>query len=239
MRSLVAACAVLVMSCENVPRDTGLAGPGLLGGTTFPNTTSEDGGFASDGGFDGGFVDGGTPDGGSFRDGGFVGSGLPCAVNPPDAGFAFFSPCPPGEYCRSPNCEGGICVQRPTGKLRNNMNLQCGCDRVTYWNPDVAAAAGASIAFPGECLSTIGCGGINNGKCTAPGICNFRQFSMNECNISDPVGTCWVLPPDCPVGATTIIPSHSCVTNTCIDLCTVIRQGHLWFQDPTCSPFTP
>jgi hypothetical protein len=229
------------MSCEYVPRDTGLAGPGvLLGGTGFQNNTSEDGGPPSDGGFsDAGFVDGGT-----FPDGGFAGSGLPCAVSPPDAGFAFFSPCPTGEYCRSPNCEAGICVTIPTGRPPNNINLQCGCDRVTYWNPDVAAAAGTSIAFPGECLATIGCGGINNGRCTAPGVCNFRQFSMNECNIADPVGTCWVLPPDCPAAPAagtgfTNGASHSCFSNTCVDECTVIRQGHLWFEDPTCSTFNP
>jgi hypothetical protein len=233
MRSLLAACAALFISCGLVPHDFGQSGPGVvLGGNGFANSGGT-GGF-NDGGFDGGEL---LPDGG-LPDGGFPGSGLACAVNPPDAGFAFFSPCPQGEYCRSVNCQAGICVTAPQGPLSNTMNLQCGCDHVTYWNPDVAAAAGASIAFAGECLATVSCGGINNNRCGPSAICNLRQFSMNECNVSNPSGTCWGLPPDCPAASADTI-GQSCVTMQCIDLCTVIRQGHLWFQDPTCGPFTP
>jgi hypothetical protein len=159
-----------------------------------------------------------------------------CVVSVPDSGFAFStSGCGPDQYCNAPGCHSGFCAPLHTGSISTARDPQCGCDRVTYWNGDVAAAAGASVAFAGECQATVECGGINANKCAPQAHCNFQQFSMSECNIADPVGTCWALPPTCPPASPNVF-ARGCTSNLCIDDCSLIRQEALWFTDPSCPP---
>jgi hypothetical protein len=65
--------------------------------------------------------------------------------------------CGPAEYCAYPQTgfcgaadQTGICMARPEA-CTMEYNPICGCDDETYSNACVAAAAGTSVAYPGEC----------------------------------------------------------------------------------------
>jgi hypothetical protein len=223
MLTLVAAAVVLV-SCETTPTLT--AHP--LGPLFSVSGTSS----GSDGGaeqLDAGVI---GPDGGPINI-------QACAITVPDAGFALASPCGAGQFCNAPGCISGFCAPLPQGTLSTARDPQCGCDRVTYWNADVAAASGASIAFAGECNATVECGGVNQVRCPGETICNLRQFSQAECSIGSPVGTCWGLPISCPLTTSASTFGHSCALSACSEECALIRDGHVWFMDPSCVPPGP
>jgi len=59
--------------------------------------------------------------------------------------------CRDTQYCAGTGCTArGTCQDRPTICTRE-LNPQCGCDRRTYSNPCVAAAAGVRVAAAGAC----------------------------------------------------------------------------------------
>jgi hypothetical protein len=218
MRVLTLVAAAVLVSCETTPTLTAQPVGPLFGSSG--STSSGAGGGAE-------------LDAGIGPDGGFT-NARACAITVPDAGFALSSPCNAGEFCNAPGCISGFCEPLPLGTLSNARDPQCGCDRVTYWNADIAAAFGASIAFAGECIATVECGGVNQVRCPGQTLCNLRQFSQSECSIGTPVGTCWGLPASCPLTAPTGLFAHSCALNNCSDDCTLIRGGHVWFMDPSC-----
>jgi Kazal-type serine protease inhibitor domain len=65
--------------------------------------------------------------------------------------------CGPAEYCAYPQTgfcgaadQTGVCMPRPE-VCTMEYNPICGCDDQTYSTACVAAAAGVSVAYPGEC----------------------------------------------------------------------------------------
>lgn len=106
--------------------------------------------------------------------------------------------CDKGLYCSLPveaKCgagdQTGTCTPIPQGCTKE-LNEVCGCDDVTYGNPCMAAAAGASIAHQGACKTTgVACGEI--GGCAPDEFCNFPPDSA--CGIADGPGVCTKVPP--------------------------------------------
>ena len=65
--------------------------------------------------------------------------------------------CGAGEYCAFPQTgfcgaadQTGVCMPRPEA-CTMDYNPVCGCDDETYSNACMAAGAGTSVAYPGEC----------------------------------------------------------------------------------------
>lgn len=65
--------------------------------------------------------------------------------------------CGPAEYCAFPQTgfcgaadQTGVCMPRPQ-VCTMIYDPVCGCDDQTYSSACVAAAAGVSVAYPGEC----------------------------------------------------------------------------------------
>ncbi len=129
--------------------------------------------------------------------------------------------------------ETGICAKRPAETP--GYDPKCGCDKVTYWNENVAGAHGANIAAAGPCA------GEKVTKCSAlkacPGdtSCNYDQGTKNQCNAIDPTGTCWQLPDDCPDldGGRT----KRCFGGdpaACAPLCNAIKQERTFYKVTNC-----
>ena len=85
----------------------------------------------------------------------------PCEASRDGTTIAHFGPCATcqasdecaqGEYChKEEGCEGsGVCLMRPDACTEQWVPV-CGCDGITYSNTCHAEAAGANVAFAGQC----------------------------------------------------------------------------------------
>ncbi len=97
--------------------------------------------------------------------------------------------CERGEGCGMMDVPG-VCVERPTD-CTEEINLTCGCDGMTHDNPCLAHAAGASVAYLGECGKEV-C--ATDETCTAMGwwcdggICVECSNAGLSCDLACPGG---------------------------------------------------
>lgn len=152
--------------------------------------------------------------------------GQPCDPNAKD-------PCGPNGYCKSSDCVTGVCAPRPP-ETSNTENPVCGCDGITYWNENVAAARGMSVKEAGACKIGVKCGGPGPTKpCPTNFSCSMELASAGGCAIQSAPGLCWALPKTCP--ALGIGPiTRACGAAQCAGRCTLIGNEEPYYRDNTC-----
>jgi hypothetical protein len=121
-----------------------------------------DGGGADVGALDGGAVEAGATDA-SALDAGAPDAGAPdvgAPDAPPPIACRNARDCPDRLwFCQRPagSCTGtGVCAVRPV-TCPADPDPICGCDRVSYANACIAAAAGVNVDVAGACDGTIAC----------------------------------------------------------------------------------
>jgi hypothetical protein len=125
--------------------------------------------------------------------------------------------CFPAEYCSVSSCSAtsGVCIKKPTTEVLL-LDPVCGCDHVTYYNGEVAAAHGMNVASRGVCTLPS----CTKGTCAGDAHCNLDVGTKNLC-ANAPVGTCWMVPKGCPVG--TAGPHlKECGSGSCTTYCQAI-----------------
>lgn len=154
-----------------------------------------------------------------------TGMGQPCVVAQ--------NSCGAGNYCDAPNCVDGTCA--PLGTTEEPIKTPvCGCDGNTYWNAELAAKKGMSVAATGECAAPDFCGGFTSQKCDPGATCNYHVANIGECNIADNGGVCWVIPDTCPMVAGFGPNTRACGSLSCTDECNLIKLQTPWYVDNTC-----
>lgn len=154
-----------------------------------------------------------------------TGMGMPCKLTE--------DVCGAGNYCNAPNCMDGTC--EPLGKVDEPAEKPvCGCDGNTYWNAELAAKKGASVASMGECAQPDSCGGFGGQQCDAGATCNYEVQNAVECGIADLGGVCWVIPDTCPMVAGFGPNTRACNSLSCTDKCNLIKLQTAWYVDNTC-----
>jgi hypothetical protein len=130
------------------------------------------------------------------------------------------SDCEADEYCHFVigECGGvGSCASIPQD-CTLLVNPVCGCDNVTYDNPCVASAAGASVQSVGECQGAVGGGSCaNDSDCRADG--QYCQFRDGQCGGT---GMCVDLPEVCTLE---LLPVCGCDGRTYGNRCGAQTQG--------------
>lgn len=96
--------------------------------------------------------------------------------------------CSPDEYCLFESCaaESGICTERPL-TCPDIWSPVCGCDGETYGNACLAAMAGETVAYEGECQGEF---------CTSNHDCLQKEYCwFADCD--DTTGSCLPRPEAC------------------------------------------
>ena len=143
-------------------------------------------------------------------------------------------PCGPNGYCKSTDCLTGVCAPRPAETVNDELPV-CGCDDITYWNDNVAAARGMSVKAKGVCKSAVACGGPGptDKPCPAGFSCDKQVGSAGGCGIQSAPGTCWALPKTCPsilIGPVT----RACSAPACEGRCQLIGKDATYYRDNSC-----
>lgn len=161
-------------------------------------------------------------------------AGVDAAI--PDGGVCDPSakePCGALAYCKSTDCVTGVCTPRPAETSNAEVPV-CGCDGITYWNDNVAAARGMSVKSSGACAAGVACGGPGPMKMCAAGFaCNMQVNGAGGCAMQSAPGVCWALPSKCPtvgIGPNT----RACGAPACQGTCDLIRDEATYYKDNTC-----
>lgn len=156
-------------------------------------------------------------------------AGRPCSWS--DGGTV----CPPGEYCFAPGCGAGDCRPiPPMGSVSGSKAPECGCDRVSWWNGEVAAAHGMSTFRTGTCSTGArNCGGISGAQCPSGRYCQYQVGDALGCSTVDLGGSCWGMPANCPTG---VVPPQrkGCLGKTCTNECDLIKLQIASYPDQIC-----
>jgi hypothetical protein len=150
--------------------------------------------------------------------------------------------CSNGFFCDLPTCSAasGTCQPYPVGSCPDagpddsNEALECGCDKITYWNSCVRSRFGVSKAYDGACVpdpSQPPCV-LDAGACPTGTLCAQLGPSghgpQSDPCAHPPLSSCWALPPRCPSmdPSSSVFLWTSCENGaTCIDTCNAIAQG--------------
>lgn len=141
------------------------------------------------------------------------------------------SGCTSTEYCDGAACGAGVCRPRPP--TSPTFDPVCGCDGITYWNQEVARAAGRSVVSVGSCAGTaVTCSSF--GSCAAPA--NKCVVERTSCSGFESTGRCWSIPGDrvCPAGSKTVRTCGFTGGGTCLTRCEAILGGGSFAPDATC-----
>ncbi len=140
--------------------------------------------------------------------------------------------CKSDRYCATCDSLGGTCHKRPLPSA--GYEPVCGCDRVTYWNADLAVAAGRGIASSGACTTTaIICGPLV--KCPSGAECVQEAATKSACGGDG--GTCQRLTkgtvgPDCKLAPGPKV--RGCVDFACTTFCEAAVAGKRFYKDAAC-----
>lgn len=209
---------------------------GAAGGGGAPATTSSAGGSGGalpSGGSGGAPATGGS--GGALPAGGSGGAPATTTTTT-TTGAGMNTPCVwgddcgPGQYCFAPGCGSGTCIQKPVpaGQSPDPAPV-CGCDGATYWNADVAASQGMSVASDAACASPIPCG--PGAPCPGTMKCDRQVPDQPACG-PQVTGECWGTPLSCPLDGP---QGRACSNDKCELRCSLIQSQNPWFDDPTCN----
>jgi hypothetical protein len=159
---------------------------------------------------------------------------LRCTGNSDDGG----SDCPPGTYCEKPTCDSpaGTCQLVPA-VCDDVEQPYCGCDGVTYFNDCLRKLNGiaSSVALPCQLDSAQVCGAATGETCPLGASCaQFTRAGPPPCPMSA-VGTCWVLPLQCPPASPGDVRWRECGGGEpCVDTCTAIQSGGVYQHAMMC-----
>lgn len=138
--------------------------------------------------------------------------------------------CGGGYYCDAPGCGAGNCIQKPVpAGLSPILDPVCGCDGLSYWNAEIAASQGISIASAGACAAVVPCG--PGAPCPAGTKCDREVADKASCDPRAP-GQCLGIPLSCPLDGP---KGRACSNDQCELRCSLIQSQNPWFDDPTCN----
>jgi hypothetical protein len=214
----------------------GAAGEGSSsGGTSAGGSAGTTGGDSGTGGTNTGGSGGssGTSSGGSAGN-----AGKSCEDN---------GDCDSNEYCQKQSCsaEEGLCKPQPESCTGEDAVFDpvCGCDRITYFTPCVAAREGVNVGTAGECTGSgrPTCNRDDGGESCEP----YRQHArcyrprVGCAGTSSSTGVCWVLPDECPPDEPKTNTYCGGVSGepSCVGLCEILWDDMaVWRDSDDCEP---
>jgi hypothetical protein len=221
---------------------------GGMGNAGMPDAGGTGGTGAATGGAAAGGSAGTAGDGAGGTVGGTGGSGGATGGTggKPGKGCHDNDECDNGTYCKKESCSSaeGTCVQQPESCVGDNAVFDpvCGCDRMTYYTPCVAAREGVNVETAGECTGDdqAPCNREDGGASCEPQRNGARCYRPRVgCEgLSSSTGVCWVLPDQCPPNEPTnnTYCGGSSGDPECVGLCAILDEDMAVYRDsPACS----
>jgi hypothetical protein len=233
------------MGSAGVPEETGGTGAGMAGEGGSAGSSAAGSGGAGSGGAGAGSGGAGSGGGGAGGSAGTSGGGSGGSGGNPPVECEANADCDDGEYCQKQACAAakGVCAAEPTMCLGSEAVFSpvCGCDRMTYYSPCVAAREGVNVESSGECSGSglPTCTRAGGGDSCTPQRYKARCYRPRVgCDgTSSNSGVCWVLPDECPDEAK--INTYCGGTGgdpECVGLCEVLDRGDAVYRNsPGCA----